>query len=97
MPTSSQFAGIADRQPVGADFGKFAVVDLFDTNRYANSPKSDFLNWTTVNAGTFDYAGDAWAYTYGRPPSGTRETGHFAAGFLTCRQIPSGGGAPTAP
>jgi high affinity Mn2+ porin len=45
--------------------GKFAVVDIFDTNKYANNPKSDFLNWSVTNAGTFDYAGDAWGYSYG--------------------------------
>jgi high affinity Mn2+ porin len=45
--------------------GEFQVVDLFDTNKYANSSKTDFLNWSSVNAGSFDYAGDAWAYTYG--------------------------------
>jgi high affinity Mn2+ porin len=41
------------------------VVDMFDTNKYANSSKTDFLNWTSVNTGSFDYGGDAWAYTYG--------------------------------
>ena len=45
--------------------GKFAIVDIFDTNKYANNPKTDFLNWSLINAGTFDYAGDAWGYTYG--------------------------------
>jgi opacity protein-like surface antigen len=43
--------------------GKFAIVDVFDTNKYANNPKTDFLNWALINAGTFDYAGDAWGYT----------------------------------
>jgi high affinity Mn2+ porin len=38
---------------------------MFDTNKYANNPKTDFLNWSVSNAGTFDYAGDAWGYTYG--------------------------------
>jgi len=45
--------------------GKFGIVDIFDTNKYANNPKPDFLNWALINAGTFDYAGDAWGYTYG--------------------------------
>jgi high affinity Mn2+ porin len=45
--------------------GRFSVVDVFDTNKYANSPKTDFLNWSMVNAGTFDYAADGWGYTYG--------------------------------
>jgi high affinity Mn2+ porin len=60
-----QFAGSQTENRLVLTVGKFAIVDLFDTNRYANNPKSDFLNWSVVNAGTFDYAGDAWGYTYG--------------------------------
>jgi high affinity Mn2+ porin len=45
--------------------GKYSVVDIFDTNRYAHDPKGDFLNWSVVDAGAFDYAADSWAYTYG--------------------------------
>jgi high affinity Mn2+ porin len=45
--------------------GKFGVPDIFDTNKYAHDPRNDFLNWTVVDTGTFDYAADAWAYTVG--------------------------------
>lgn len=45
--------------------GKFSVGDVFDTNRYAHDPRGDFMNWTLVDTGTFDYAADAWGYTYG--------------------------------
>ena len=45
--------------------GRFFITDLFDTNKYANNPKIDFLNWSLVNAGTFDYAGDGGGSTYG--------------------------------
>ncbi len=45
--------------------GKFGIADIFDTNKYANNPKTDFLNWSLINAGTFDYAGDGWGFTYG--------------------------------
>jgi high affinity Mn2+ porin len=45
--------------------GKFAVTDVFDTNAYAHDPKHDFLNWTLIDAGVFDYAADAWGYTVG--------------------------------
>lgn len=45
--------------------GKFGVVDVFDTNGQAHDPRSDFLNWTIIDAGTFDYAANAWGYTYG--------------------------------
>ncbi len=45
--------------------GKFGVVDIFDTNRYAHDPRGDFLNWAIIDLGTFDYAADAWGFTYG--------------------------------
>jgi hypothetical protein len=35
------------------------------SNKYANNLKIDFLNWMLISAGTFDYAGDGWGYTYG--------------------------------
>jgi high affinity Mn2+ porin len=45
--------------------GKFSVVDVFDLNRYAHDSRGDFLNWTVIDTGTFDYAADAWGYTAG--------------------------------
>jgi high affinity Mn2+ porin len=45
--------------------GKISVTDIFDTNSYAHDPKGDFLNWSLIDAGAFDYAADAWGYSYG--------------------------------
>jgi high affinity Mn2+ porin len=45
--------------------GKMSVGDIFDNNTYAHDPRNDFLNWTIVDTGTFDYAADSWAYTPG--------------------------------
>ena len=45
--------------------GKFGVTDIFDANAYAHDPKHDFLNWGVIDAGTFDYAADAWGYSEG--------------------------------
>ena len=42
-----------------------SAPDIFDTNKYAHDPRNDFLNWALVDTGTFDYAADAWAFTYG--------------------------------
>lgn len=53
----------ADRLTI--TIGKFSVGDIFDQNKYAHDPRNDFLNWTAVDLGTFDYAADAWGYTYG--------------------------------
>ena len=61
----NQFAGTQTADRIVITAGKFSVVDVFDTTRYAHDPRSDFLNWTVVNAGTFDYAADSWGYSYG--------------------------------
>ncbi len=45
--------------------GKFGVPDIFDANSYSHDPHNDFLNWSLVETGTFDYAADAWGFTYG--------------------------------
>jgi len=45
--------------------GKFGVTDIFDTNQYAHDPRGDFLNWSAIDAGAFDYAADAWGFTVG--------------------------------
>jgi high affinity Mn2+ porin len=61
----NQFAGTQTSDRIVITVGKFSVVDIFDKNKYATDPRNDFLNWTLVNTGTFDYAADAWAFTYG--------------------------------
>ena len=61
----NQFAGTQTADRIVVTVGKFSVVDIFDKNKYANDPRGDFLNWTLVNTGSFDYAADAWAFTYG--------------------------------
>lgn len=61
----NQFAGSQTDDRLVITVGKFSVVDIFDKNKYATDPRNDFLNWTLVNTGAFDYAADAWAFTYG--------------------------------
>ena len=62
---TAQFAGSQTANRLVLTIGKLSVVDIFDTNKYAHDPRTDFLNWAIVDTGTFDYAADAWGYTYG--------------------------------
>lgn len=61
----NQLAGHQTANRLVLTLGKFSVVDVFDTNALAHDPRSDFLNWAVIDAGTFDYAANAWGYTYG--------------------------------
>jgi high affinity Mn2+ porin len=63
--TSNQLAGSRTKDNLVLTGGKMSVGDVFDTNSYAHDPKSDFMNWANVDAGAFDYAADAWGYSYG--------------------------------
>jgi high affinity Mn2+ porin len=62
---ANQLSGNHSDQRLVITIGKFSVVDVFDTNQYAHDARADFLNWTVIDAGTFDYAADAWGYTAG--------------------------------
>src|SRR6202171_4401321 len=62
---ATQFSGSQTANRLVLTVGKFGVTDIFCTNKYAHDPRSDFMNWTLADTGTFDYAADAWGFTYG--------------------------------
>ncbi len=62
---ANQLAGPKARDRIVVTVGKYNVTDIFDQNTYAHDPRKDFMNWSAVDAGSFDYAADAWGYTYG--------------------------------
>ncbi len=53
----------ANRLEISA--GKFALTDLFDLNRYANSTRLQFMNWGLFNNTAWDYAADTRGYSNG--------------------------------
>ena len=61
----NQFSGTQTSDRLVITIGKIGVPDIFDTNKYAHDPRGDFMNWSIVDTGTFDYAADAWGYTVG--------------------------------
>jgi high affinity Mn2+ porin len=62
---ANQLAGTQTADRLVFTGGKFSVTDIFDTNSYAHDARGDFLNWAMIDAGAFDYAADAWGYSYG--------------------------------
>ena len=59
------FAGETTENRLVLTIGKFSVVDVFDTNKYAHDARNDFLNWGLIDTASYDYAANAWGYTYG--------------------------------
>lgn len=77
----------ADRLVVTA--GKLSVVDIFDVNRYAHDPRADFLNWSVIDAGTFDYAADAWGYSVGAAAEWYTGPWAWRAGVFDLSDVPN--------
>jgi len=69
--------------------GKFAVTDIFDTNQYAHDPRNDFLNWSAVDGGAFDYAADAWGFTIGAAAERYLGNWTLRAGVFDLSSIPN--------
>ena len=90
----TQFKGTRSTDRLVITAGRFAVTDIFDTNRYATSPKTDFLNWSVVNAGSFDYAADGWGYTYGAAAEWYTGQWTFRGGVFDLSATPGGGTSP---
>jgi high affinity Mn2+ porin len=63
-PDLNQLGGAQTADHLVLTIGKFGVTDVFDTNKFAHDPRNDFLNWAVIDGGAFDYAADAWGYSY---------------------------------
>ncbi len=85
----NQFSGSQTADRLVITLGKFAVSDVFDTNKYANNPRRDFMNWTLINTGTFDYAADAWGYSYGAAAEWYRGDWTLRGGWFDLSIIPN--------
>ena len=70
--------------------GKYSVVDIFDTNKYAHDPRNDFFNWSIIDQGAFDYAANSWGYTYGAAGEWYQDWWTARAGVFDLSTVPNG-------
>lgn len=86
---TNQLEGSVLTNNVTVTVGKFSVTDVFDTNTYAHDPRADFLNWSIVDGGAFDYAANAWGFTYGGSMEWTQSWWTVRAGFFDLSKVPN--------
>jgi high affinity Mn2+ porin len=60
-----QLPGEQDDHNLQIKFGLLAVNDDFDKSRYANSTRTQFMNWSLFNNTAWDFAADTRGYTVG--------------------------------
>jgi high affinity Mn2+ porin len=86
---ANQLRGSQSENRVVLTVGKFSVVDIFDTNQFAHDARLDFLNWSVIDAGTFDYAADAWGYTVGAAIEWYSHEWALRAGLFDLSDVPN--------
>ncbi len=85
----NQFAGSNTTDRLAITIGKYSVSDIFDQNKYAQNPRKDFMNWALIDTGSFDYAADAWGYTYGASAEWYQGPWTFRGGIFDLSMVPN--------
>ena len=85
----NQFAGSNTTDRLVFTVGKFSISDVFDQNKYAQNPRKDFMNWALIDAGSYDYAADAWGYTYGAAAEWYQGPWTLRAGVFDISTVPT--------
>src|SRR5713101_2970565 len=62
---ANQLAGSVDRRRLVLTVGNLSVLDVFDDNAFSHDPRTQFLNWSLMTYGAYDYAADARGYSWG--------------------------------
>ncbi|MFJ3054554.1 carbohydrate porin [Herbaspirillum sp. NPDC087042] len=62
---ANQLATSISARRVVVTAGNYAITDVFDNNAYAHDGRTQFLNWSLLTHGAFDYAADTRGYTWG--------------------------------
>ncbi|GAC1607222.1 MAG: hypothetical protein NVS3B2_16020 [Ramlibacter sp.] len=62
---ANQLAGRHDARRIVLTAGALSLPDLFDANRFAHDPRTQFMNWALMTHAAYDFAADSRGYTYG--------------------------------
>lgn len=64
-PDFNQMAGVVDKHRFVFTAGNLSVTDIFDDNAYSHDPRTQFMNWSIMTHGAYDFAADARGYSWG--------------------------------
>jgi high affinity Mn2+ porin len=61
----NQVSGKTPARRITISAGKFSMSDFFDKNSYSHDPRTQFLNWSLMSNGAWDYPANTKGYTIG--------------------------------
>lgn len=62
---ANQLSGLRSKERVVLTAGNLAASDIFDVNAYAHDPRTQFMNWSFLTHGAYDFAADSRGYSIG--------------------------------
>jgi high affinity Mn2+ porin len=62
---NNQLAGPVPSERLVLSAGKLSITDIFTRSSYLGDPRTQFLNWSFLTYGAFDYAADLRGYSWG--------------------------------
>lgn len=62
---NNQLAGLQSKRYFSITAGKFGMADFFDTNAFSHDPRTQFMNWSLMSNGAWDYPANTRGYVFG--------------------------------
>jgi high affinity Mn2+ porin len=62
---ANQLSGTRPMTRYSITVGRFTLTDFFDNNRYTHDPRTQFMGWSAMYNGAWDYPADTRGYTWG--------------------------------
>lgn len=62
---ANQLAGTLSQRHFTITVGKFGMADYFDGNSYSHDPRTQFMNWSLMSNGAWDYPANTRGYVMG--------------------------------
>jgi high affinity Mn2+ porin len=62
---ANQVADVLPSHRITITAGKFSMSDFYDVNAYSHDPRHQFLNWSLMSNGAWDYPANTKGYTLG--------------------------------
>ncbi|NCD68646.1 carbohydrate porin [Mucilaginibacter agri] len=61
----NQLAGLKSKRYFSLTAGKFGMADYFDGNSFSHDPRTQFMNWSLMSNGAWDYPANTRGYVIG--------------------------------
>lgn len=61
----NQIFGIVPETYLSIVAGKFSIIDYFDDNEYSHDPRIQFMNWSSMADGAWDFPANTKGYSWG--------------------------------